>query len=137
MRAEEFIIERSINLNIDTEYGNNMDIKLWINPTLSDLRQLVSRYILRGLVWSNLFLVWDGEKAIHNDVAIYVIKYDIFNDYPNVLPNRDISVVLSDVDNIEDIFDEWVGNSKVINGIYYMAQGDPTTRSSFRKSLGI
>lgn len=137
MRASEFIIEKVISMEVDFGYGPTKTMKLWVNPVLSELKSLVQRYTLRGLVWHKLFLVWDGHEAIHNDIATYVIQHKILDDKYNI-NNRYLSVVLSDNDNITDSFEEWEGEPEESNGIYYMSSyDDPTRMPSFSRSLKI
>jgi len=136
MRANEFIIEKAMDLDIDTDYGGIKTVKIWANPRLSELQRLVSEYTLRGIVWDKLFLVWDGFDAIHSDVRDHVLKYNIFN-FDNI-GRTEISVMLSDENNIGDSFDEWQGDAEEVNGIYYMvSHGTPESMPSFRKSLKI
>ena len=134
MRANEFITEAKV-ITIDdmaTEPGNKF--RVWMNPTLSDLKQLTQRYTLRGLTWDKLMIVWDGYEAIHNDMDKYFRDHGMLDN----IGKTSVSLVLSDADNIEDSFDEWHGEIEEINGIYFMVDyGDPNRMPSFRRSLGI
>jgi len=107
---------------------------VWSHPSHMDLKRLLAKMDLRGLLWADKFFIWDAMEATHEYIADllseygYVDKKDAYN-Y--------IAVILSDTGDFS-AFDEWNGEPSEINGIFYHATQDGVeAMRPFARALGI
>jgi hypothetical protein len=91
-------------------------VKVWRNPTISEVKTLAERYgELRGSASPQDFYVWDSNAAIHAMVAPELSRQYGFGDDVNfyIVPEGNRAQAL-----------EWHGEPERINGLYVWSNGE-------------
>ena len=136
MRAREFLTEAKL-VTLDTDSGQ--PLRVWFNPSHSDLKQLLQKFDLRALVWPNQMIVWKSYDAVHGTVEDLLSRDGIvnFDDMP-IWPD---SAVLSNTGDFSDydLYQGWKGEPREVNGIYYLSDNDEGIEKNkfFVRALGI
>ena len=133
MRAHEFLTEAKV-VELDTDSGQ--PLRVWVNPSHSDLKQLLHKFDLRAAVWPNLMVVWNSYDAVHGTVEDLLFR----NGFIDSTMPWPMSAVLSDTGDFSDYdtYEGWEGQPDEINGIYYLLADENIEKSrSFARALGI
>ena len=114
MRVQEFITELK-SIKLDT---GEMPLVVWMNPTNSELKQLLKRFEIRALIWKNgRFIAWDAHRAIHFMMSDTLIANDIIEPGDE---HTSISIILSNTNEFST-FEEWEEKETIeSNGIWYL-----------------